>query len=65
VSPEQILKRLDEYPDSAVVPIAVAALHDGVAERTVRRNYPLIQLTERRHGVSVGYLRHRKAQSAS
>jgi hypothetical protein len=64
VSPEQILKHLDEYPDSAVVPIKVAALHDGVAERTVRRNYPLIQLTERRHGVTVGYLRHRQTQKA-
>jgi hypothetical protein len=43
------------------VPVEVAALHDSVHKRTVLRNYPLIKLSERRHGVSVGYLRHRKA----
>ena len=61
LSTDEILKRFDELPDSAVVPTAVAAKHDNVSERTVIRNYPLIKLTERRHGVSVGYLRHRKA----
>jgi hypothetical protein len=61
--PEKILANFDKLPDSAVVSTAVAALHDGVAERTVRRNYPLVQLTERRYGVLVGYLRHRKTDT--
>jgi hypothetical protein len=47
-----------------VVPTAVAAKHDHVSERTVRRNYPLIKLSERRYGVSVGYLRHRGETNA-
>jgi hypothetical protein len=59
LSSDDILKRIADLPDSAVVPTAVAAAHDNVSERTVRRNYPLIQLSERRYGVSVGYLRHR------
>jgi len=58
---QKILQQIPNYPDTAVVPVAVVAAHDNVHERTVRRNYPLIKLTERRHGVSVGYLRHRGA----
>jgi hypothetical protein len=62
---DDILKRFSDLPDSAVVPTAVAAMHDHVSERTVRRNYPLIKLSDRRYGVSVGYLRHRNAQTAA
>jgi hypothetical protein len=61
---EEILKEFADLPDSAVVAVSVAAKHDGVSERTVRRNYPLIQLTERRFGVTVGYLRHRRKKVA-
>jgi hypothetical protein len=43
---DDILKRFADLPDSAVVPTAVAAMHDNVSERTVRRNYPLIELSE-------------------
>jgi hypothetical protein len=57
---EEILKQFADLPDSAVVPTSVAAKHDHVSERTVRRRYPLIQLSERRYGVAVGYLRHRE-----
>jgi hypothetical protein len=56
---EDILKRIADLPDSAVVPIKVAALHDNVSERTVRRTYPIVKLSPRRDGVRVGYLRHR------
>jgi hypothetical protein len=62
VSPErikEILKNLDSKPDSAFVPVEVAAEHDGVSSRTVRRTYPLVQLSPGRFGVSVGFLRHR------
>ena len=63
---DEILKRISDpsYPDSAVVPIPVVAKHDNVSERTVRRRYPLTKLSERRQGVTVGYLRHRTAQIA-
>jgi hypothetical protein len=62
---DDILKRFADLPDSAVVPTAVAAKHDNVSERTVRRTYPLIKLSERRYGVNVGYLRHRTAETAA
>lgn len=63
--PEEILKRFADLPDSAVVSTMVAAMHDNVSDRTVRRNYPLIKLSDRRYGVSVGYLRHRHTQTAA
>jgi hypothetical protein len=59
------LKAIASLPDSAVVSVATAALHDGVGEKTVRRNYPLIKISERRYGVSVGYLRNRTPQTAT
>jgi hypothetical protein len=62
---DDILKRFADLPDSAVVPTAVAAMHDNVSERTVKRNYPLIKLSERRYGVNVGYLRNRTPQTAA
>ena len=49
----KVLERLDELPDSAVVPIVVAAQHDHISPRTVRRNYPLVKLTTRIRGVRV------------
>lgn len=63
MSAEERLKLIHTLPDSAYVSVAVAALHDGVGEKTIRRNYPLIKISERRYGVSVGYLRHRGATS--
>jgi hypothetical protein len=59
MSAAERLKLIHTLPDSAYVSVAVAALHDGVGEKTIRRNYPLIKISERRYGVSVGYLRHR------
>jgi hypothetical protein len=64
MTPDDIRKKLQEIsvlPDTAVIPVPVVAVHDGVSERTVRRNYPRVQLTERREGVLLGYLRHRSA----
>jgi hypothetical protein len=59
------LKAIPNLPDSAVVSVEVAALHDGVGMTTVRRNYPLIKISERRYGVSVGFLRNRTPQTAA
>jgi hypothetical protein len=64
LSPEERLKLIPNLPDSAVVSVAVAARHDDVSEKTVRRNYPLIKISERRCGVLVGYLRHRGQPAA-
>jgi len=60
-SVEDIPKKFDELPNSAVVPTTVAAKHDHVSEWTVRRRYPLIKLSEGRYGVRVSYLRTREA----
>lgn len=64
MSPIEIEKFLEErlprLPDSAIVPIAVAAKHDNVNPRTVRRHYPLVALAPNRKGVRLGFLRHRQ-----
>jgi hypothetical protein len=56
---EAILARMSTLPDSAKVPIPVAAVHDNVSEKSVRRHYPLVQLTDRIQGVPVSYLRRK------
>jgi hypothetical protein len=69
---DEILRRMAEkdprgrpvMPDSAVVPIPVAARHDSVSEQTVDRHYPKVRLSPNRSGVSVGFLRHRCASAA-
>ena len=53
------IDKIKDLPDSAYVSVAVAAEHDGVSVKTIRRNYPLKKLSPRRYGVSVGDLRHR------
>jgi len=65
MSAEERLKLIHTLPDSAYVSVAVAALHDGVGEKTIRRNYPLTKISERRYAVSVGYLRHRGKPAAA
>jgi hypothetical protein len=44
-------------PGTAVVPVAVAAAHDGVSVKTVRRHYELVTISPRRLGVTVAFLR--------
>jgi hypothetical protein len=61
---QRILEQLDKLPNSATVPLPVAALHEGVSVKTIKRNYPLLNLTEHRQGVSLAYLRRRKEQAA-
>lgn len=63
MSPErinEILGRLPSLPDTAIVPVPVSAAHDHVSERTVRRTYPLVNLSPARVGVNLGYLRRTK-----
>jgi hypothetical protein len=43
----------------------VAAVHEGVSVRTIKRNYPLINITDHRQAVLLGYLRNRQAQSVT
>jgi hypothetical protein len=62
---DAILARIPTLPDSAVVPIAVAAAHDNVCPHTVRRNYPRVQLTRANYGVRVGDLRNRNRKKSS
>jgi hypothetical protein len=56
----EILKQIPDLPGTAMVPVAVAAAHDHVSSRTVRRRYELIQLSPGRMGVRVEFLRTRK-----
>jgi hypothetical protein len=61
---EEILKRLAQLPDSARVPLAVAAVHEGVSEKTIRRRYPLERVGDRKLTVLLGILRQRKPAAA-
>ena len=56
----QILKNIPIMPDTAAIPVPVAALHEGVSRRTIKRTYPLVKLSEHREGVLLGYLRHKR-----
>ncbi|MDA9508087.1 hypothetical protein XI09_26305 [Bradyrhizobium sp. CCBAU 11386] len=53
------LQRLDHLPDSAAVPIKLAALSNGTSERTWRRNPPIptFPLSVGKKGCNVGLLR--------
>jgi hypothetical protein len=67
MSPErvaEILSRIAELPGTAVLPVAVVAVHDGVDQKTVRRNYPLVELSPGRLGVQVSFLRSRKRRES-
>jgi hypothetical protein len=52
-----ILSRFDQLPDDAVVPSSVTAALHNVHPKTVRRNYPSVQLSPGRYGQRVGDLR--------
>jgi hypothetical protein len=45
---QQILKNIPIMPDTAAIPVPVAALHEGVSRRTIKRTYPLVKLSEHR-----------------
>jgi hypothetical protein len=57
---QQIIEHLDKLPDTAVIPVPVAALHDGTSRRTIKRTYPLVKISEHREGVLLGYLRRKR-----
>jgi hypothetical protein len=47
----RLLALFDELPSSAVVPLKIAAAYKGVSEKTIRRIFPLIEVSPRRVGV--------------
>ena len=57
---QQILKNIPIMPDTAAIPVPVAALHEGVSRRTIKRTYPLVKLSGHREGVLLGYLRRKR-----
>jgi hypothetical protein len=56
---------MSDLPDDAVVSIPVAAALMGVSTKTITRNFPLIKITRRLNGVSLGYLRSKAAVATS
>ncbi len=52
----ELLKHFDSLPLTATVPLAVAAAWRGISEKTIRRTYPLVRLSDRRVGVRKGDL---------
>jgi hypothetical protein len=57
---QQILQNIPIMPDTAAIPVPVAALHEGVSRRTIKRIYPRVKLSEHREGVLLGYLRRKR-----
>jgi hypothetical protein len=49
---KEILARIPHLPNSAKVPVPVAAAHEGVSAKTILRNYPLVTITAHRKGVT-------------
>lgn len=62
---KEILERIPHLPGSAKVPVPVAAAHEGVSAKTIMRNYPLVDITEHRKGVTVDYLRRHQRHEPS
>lgn len=57
---QKILEQLPVLPDTAKIPVPVAALHEGVHPRTIKRRYRLIKLSEHREAVLLGDLRRQE-----
>jgi hypothetical protein len=57
---QQILKNIPILPDTAVIPVPAAAIHEGVSRRTIKRNYPRVKISDTREGVLLGYLRRKR-----
>jgi hypothetical protein len=52
----ELLQNFDSLPPSAVLPLAVAAAHQGISEKTARRLYPLVDVSDGRVGIRKGDL---------
>ena len=60
-----ILEELPHLPPSALIPIPVAAVIEGVSRKTIRRNYELEQISECRQGVRKKNLRGAAAETVT
>lgn len=60
----RLLEIFEHLPPTAVLPVAVAAAHQGVSEKTIRRNYTLIPVSDRRKGVLKRDLAQRRGAAA-
>jgi hypothetical protein len=59
-----LLQIFEHLPPSAVVPIPVVAAVDGTSEKTVRRKYDLVQVSDRRFGVLKGNILKSRERAA-
>lgn len=56
----QILEELPNLPDTAVIPLPVVEVHEGLSRKSIRRTYQLVQISEHRFGVLLGELRRKR-----
>jgi len=54
---DEIIGNFDRLPDSAVIPSAATARLLSVSVKTVRRNFPTVQISPGRTGQRVGEVR--------
>ena len=56
---QRLLKIYETLPNRAVIPVPVAAAVCGVSDKTIRRNYTLLQVSDGRVGVLKEHLESR------
>jgi hypothetical protein len=62
----RILQTVDDLPDIAIIPLPAAAVLLGTSERSLKDgNYPLVQISAKRRGLKLGYIRNRNKETAS
>jgi hypothetical protein len=61
---QQILAQISKMPDTAKVSVKVAAFHEGVSEKSIRRHYPIVK-SGTKNFVRVGDLRKGRPATAA
>jgi hypothetical protein len=55
-----IIKSIPYLLGTAKIPLPIVAMHDGISEQTVRKNYPLVRISAKRQAVPLDYLRRER-----
>jgi hypothetical protein len=62
----RILQAVPDLPDIAVIPLPAAAVLMGMSERSLKDgSHPRVRISEKREGLTLGYIRNRNKETAS
>jgi hypothetical protein len=56
----EILEYIPFAPDTAKIPVPVAAIHEGISRDEIRKRYPTVKIGKRREAVLLGHLRGKR-----